>query len=469
MGDLTGDGSAFATFALDGNDSVAVWTAAPPSATWQRYEPAPFAGASFFGGPFLRFSPSGRQILLTFYRAGRGFEAWLLPFPADARRPPHRVFENLPIVGDNVDFSWLPDERHVVLAAALGSLDETPERRLYLVDTQSDALRVLPTAFSAPSIPVVSPDGKKIIVGEQRTDYDIVTLDLHTATVERLVATATDRAEILPAWAADTEAMVYATDRSGALEIWLHRPPQPDRPLVTAEHFSTSTLLLFAATLSPDAKRVIFHRVGEADESRLWLAAVDGGQPEPLTNESLTERAGSWSPDREWYVYWASPPEGGRNALKKVRTTGRATPETLLNDLELAPPGHAPIWSPDGEWILVVAADGLTLVSADGSGRSRHLTDETMACAFADSEPLLYCIRGDYAPIPLGEYALVVLDFEGRDVRSSPLPAAYRPVTGISPGLRLSPTPDRRGVTYAIESVSRTLSLVEGLYEMPLP
>jgi DNA-binding winged helix-turn-helix (wHTH) protein len=465
MLDVSRDGSALAAFGRDGDESVTIWTATPPGAMPTRYEPAPFAGATFFGGPFLRFSPSGRQLLLAFYAAGRGLEAWLMPFPPDARKPPHRVFENVPIVGDSVDFSWLADDRHVVLAAAIGAAEADLRRQLYVADTQSGAYRSLAASFNGPALPVVAPDGRKLLVMDGRRDFDVVTLDLGTLTLARTIAT--DRSEILPAWAAHANAMVYASDRSGAWEIWLRQEPQPDRPLVTARDFQTRTLILFAPTLSPDGERVVFHRVAEGDDSRLWIAAVAGGRPEPLTTEELTERAGSWSPDGEWYVYWASASEGGARTLKKVRTTGRATPETLLEDLQLAGNNPAPIWSPDGRWVLV-PHEGLTLYSLDG-GASRRLGTEAMPCAFADNEPLLHCIRGSLGALPLGDYALVELDFDGNIRRTRSIPPAYRPVAAPGPGIRLSPTPDRLGVTYSVEEVSMTLWLVEGLDHVRLP
>jgi DNA-binding winged helix-turn-helix (wHTH) protein len=460
MADVTRDGATLAAFTRDGNDSVAIWTATPPSGALEKYEPAPFAGATFFGGPYLRFSPSGRQLLLTFYAAGRGFEAWLVPFPSDPRSPPRRVLEGLPIVGDSAEFSWFPDDRHILLTAMMGATAEGANRQLYLADTASGAYRLLPVTFNSPNGPVVSPDGSKAIVHDSRVDFDIVTLDVRTGVPTWTITT--DRAEILPAWAADKNAMVYATDRSGSWEVWLREESLPDRPLITTRAFAAPTLLLFAPTLSPDGERVIFHRVAEeGDESRLWISAIAGGQPEALTNEELTERAGSWSPDGGWYVYWASPRQGGKSSLKKVRTTGRAAPETLLDDLQMAPLGPAPVWSPDGQWVLV-AHEGLTLVPVDGTP-PRSLGSEAMPCAFADTEPLLYCIRGSLGAIRRGEYFLVVLDLDGNEIRSVPLPAALRPVSGLSPGIRLSPTPDRLGLTYSVESTAQNLWLVEGL------
>jgi hypothetical protein len=148
-----------------------------------------------------------------------------------------------------------------------------------------------------------------------------------------------------------------------------------------------------------------------------------------------------------------------------VKTTGRATPETLLEDLEPSP--LAPIWSPDGSSILI-GHEGLTLLSADGS-TSRTLSSEQMPCAFAESRPLLHCIRGSLGVLPLGEYAVVELDFDGNIGNARRIPPAYRPISQLTPGLRLSPTPDRLGLTYSVESVSRTLLLVEGLDQLTLP
>ena len=466
MAHVTRDGSALAAFARYGEDSVTIWTATPPSATPERYEPAPFAGATFLGRPFLRFSPNGRQLLVTFYAASRGLEAWLMPFPSDPRNPPRRVLDNLPIGGDDVEFSWFPDDRHIVVSAATATADEGVRRQLYVADTQSGAYRVLVASFNNPGLPVVSPDGSKMIVQDSRVDFDIVTLDLHEALVTRTIAT--DRSEILPAWAADANAMVYATDRSGAWEIWLHREGLLDSRLITESDFPEPTLQPYAPTLSPNGERVIFHRVeAEGGISRLWILLVAGGELKPLTIESLTERAGSWSPDGDWYVYSASPREGGTHTLKKVRTTGRATPVTLLENLRPGRSNTAPIWSPDGRWVLA-AHEGLTLVSVDGEP-SRRLASEAMPCAFADREPLLYCIRGSLGTLPLGDYALVELDFDGNVRRASPIQPAYRPVSQLTPGIRLSPTPDGLGITYSVEDVARNLWLVEGLDSVELP
>ena len=205
---------------------------------------------------------------------------------------------------------------------------------------------------------------------------------------------ATDRVEAFPSWAAGTKALVYVTDRSGEWEIWLHQPPQLDRPLVTPRAFPTATLYLIAPTLSPDGSRVIYQRVeAPGDTSRLWMTAIDGGATERVTNEeTVTEVAGSWSPDGAWYVYSTEAPEASVRTLKKVKTTGQAAPETLLEGLE---PRNdpLPIWSPDGNRLLVSNRGRLLLLSVDDK-TTRDLEVENVPCVFARTEPLLYCIRG---------------------------------------------------------------------------
>ena len=68
------------------------------------------------------------------------------------------------------------------------------------------------------------------------------------------------------------------TNRSGDFEIWLHRPGQTDRPVVSARDFPQgATQSFLAPALSPDARRVIYVRTERAGSSALWMSAVTGG------------------------------------------------------------------------------------------------------------------------------------------------------------------------------------------------
>ena len=247
-----------------------LWTASPTSAL-KRYEPDPFASRPSFNTPFVRFSPDGKQILLL-QNTGAGEEAWLMPYPPSAANPPHRILQAVSNFRGTPTASWMPDNRHVVLSA---TPSQAP-RQLYLADTVSGALTVISSGTRAQNSPAVSPDGSKLVFLESATDTDIVSVDVATAVVTSVIAT--QRAEQMPAWAPKESALVYVTDRNGEMEIWMRKPGQPDRPLVTPRDFPPGTTDgLMGPSLSPDGTRVIYGHLPKEGQPlcgcRLWPVA----------------------------------------------------------------------------------------------------------------------------------------------------------------------------------------------------
>ena len=303
-----------------GDDGLfGVWISSPAGSAPKPYAPAPFASRNLVNAPQLKFSRDGKQILL-FRNGGAGEEAWLMPYPANAAEPPHRILPGLPAFGGTPTFSWMPDNRHVVLSTTSGP---TPVQ-LYMADTESGEFAMFSNGTTSESLPAVSPDGSKLVFLEATADYDVVSVDLATAVVTPLIAT--QRSEQMPAWASKESALVYVTDRSGDREIWLHRPGQADgdRPLVTERDFPPDTGKWFMApSLSPDAGRVIYTRIEPSGPARLWMSAVTGGAPVRVVKKDTNfEYAGSWSPDGNWFIYWEINKDG-KVSLNKVKTTGQ--------------------------------------------------------------------------------------------------------------------------------------------------
>ena len=188
-------------------------------------------------------------------------------------------------------------------------------------------------------------------------------MDLASAAVTSLIAT--QRNEQQPSWAAREPALVYVTDRTGDVEIWLHKPGQPDRPLVTAADFPSNTTDAFTgAILAPDATRVIFMRSELAGPGRSWISALTGGSPVRLVKGSAErERPGSWSPDGNWFVYRHT--EDGRDSLNKVKRRGKPS-RKFDGRHQAAGALWLPVWSPTGDWILYPEAGAAKLISPDG-------------------------------------------------------------------------------------------------------
>jgi Tol biopolymer transport system component len=341
-----------------GDDGVyGLWLNSPPGAAPKPYGPAPFASKFIVNRPTVRFSPDGTQILLI-RNAGSGEDAWLLPYPANAATPPHRILQGVPAFAGTPTLAWMPDNRHVVLSTTPGSVP----LQLYMADTVSGVFAVLSSGTTHQKSPAVSPDGRKLVFAEVAADSDIVSVDLATAAVTPLIAT--QRSEQMPAWASRDPALVYVTDRNGAPEIWLHKPGQQERPLVTARDFPPDTTQwLWSPSLSSDATRVIYLRTEINGPDQLWMSAVAGGAPVRLVKASADmDFAGSWSPDGNWLVYWHAT-QDGKFSLNKVKTTGQAEPEVVKADVNIG--GWVPVWSPSGEWILYPDG-GVKLISPDG-------------------------------------------------------------------------------------------------------
>jgi len=446
------DGNAAAIFQR-GNDGLStVFISSPPGTPLKPYTPAPFASRTVFNNPNLKFSPDGKQILLI-RDTDAGEEAWLLPFPAGSGQPPHRILQTLPALAATPTFSWMPDNRRVVLSV-VSTLGAPPQ--LYLADTVSGEFTVLSSGTTARALPAVSPDGSKLVFLEAASDFDIISLDLATLAVTPLIAT--QRSEQMPAWALKEAALVYVTDRSGQGEIWLHKTGQPDRPLVTGRDFPPDTTKwLMAPGLSPDASRVIYTRVEQSGPVRLWISAVAGGAPVRLTKaDTATEFPGSWSPDGNWFAFLNV--QDGKTSLVKIKTNGQAQPELLKADLQRAN-GFVPAWSPAGDWILYSADAGVKLISPDGQ-QTRDLNSLGNAlCGFSSNGALLYC-----GHIEDGVGRVLSVNLEGKTEKViGSLGPEYAAVNSLGPALRFSLAPDGKSVTYSIRKNTSNLWLMDGL------
>jgi Tol biopolymer transport system component len=432
----------------NGDGVQTVWISSPPGASPRRYEPAPFATKDIYNAPTLKFSPDGKQILLIL-NGGAGEQSWLMPYPPDAANPPRRVLPALPAARGTPRFSWMPDNRHLVVSTTPGA----QPYQLYMADTVSGSWTMFSGGTTAQTSPAVSPDGSRLVFLESTTDHDIVSVNLSTAAVSPLITT--QRSEEMPAWAAREAALVYVTNRNGRPEIWLHKPGQPDRPLVTARDFPTIATSFMSPVLSPDATRVIYGGLNPDSTVRLWMSAVAGGAPVPLL-KGAEDYLGSWSPDGNWFVYWHSA--DGRTSVRKVKTTGQAEPEVLRADVKQTE-AWLPVWSPSGEWILYEDA-GVKLMTPDGK-TTRELSSKTaLTYAFSTDGQTIYGLRGSATTT----VELFSMNVSGRAEKTiAMLGPEHLPSNSLGPALRLTLTPDGTSVTYSTRTSTANLWLIEGL------
>ena len=450
-GSVSRDGAALAALFRGADGMVSLWTASPTSAL-KPYEPAPFATRSIFNAPIVRFSPDGKQILLLQNTGAEGEEAWLMPYPSSAANPPHRILQGLLTFNYTPTASWMPDNRHVVLSYG----PSAAPRQLYLADTVSGAFTVVSSGTRAQDSPAVSPDGSKLVFLESETDGDVVSVDVGTAVVTRVIAT--QRVEQMPAWAARESALVYVTDRNGEMEIWMRKPGQLDRPLVTPRDFPPGTTSGFMGpSLSPDGARVIYGHLPVKGNPSLWMSAVAGGPPVRFVKSAAGDFPGSWSPDGNWYVYRHF--QDGRESLNKVKTTGGAEPEVLKADVKRSG-NWVPAWSPANDWILY-GDGGVKLISPDGKTTRDVSPTSATAYAFSADGRTIYGLR---QPVALSRVELFSVGVGGGPEKTiGSLAPEYLPRVSLAPSLRLSVTPDGKSLTYSISRTTSNLWLMDAL------
>ncbi len=442
------DARAVAYFYPGPEGRYGVWISSPLTAAPKLYLPDPYASNDIFNVPKLKFSPDGKKMLLNLNAGRHREESWVLPYPPNSSEPPHQVLTGVQSAGGTPVFSWMADSRHVVLG--LQHPGDSSEQ-LWAADTRSNESYALTSGTTFRSGPAVSPDGQRIIFGEDIGSFDIVSVDLATASAHLLLATQRD--ELMPSWAANKALMAYITDRNGPQEIWLRADDNSDRPLVTARDFPGSSVQWFMGpALSPLGDRVVYNKVDTGGAQRLWISAVAGGPPVQLTSESsYAEFPGSWSADGNWFAYQAF--RDGKSNLLKVKTTGQAAPMVVRAAVD--PDNDAvPVWSPDGNWIVLDES----LYSSDGQTVRSLGKHRSEGYVFAPDGKRVYGMRQDAD----GETLFTVDVATGSEKVVGTIPREYHPRSNLNPAMRFSLAPDGKSIVYGAGKFSANLWMLEG-------
>ncbi len=457
--DLSRDGKALATFSKAADGTYGVSVSDPFGSPLRAYTPAPFASKDLFNAPQLGFSPNGKSILLSRSGEGDKDEIWLLPYPAGSGSP-RRVLERLTTLQGTPSFSWMPDNRHIVVSLAT---DVHSPPHLWMADIDSDRLTPLTTGNAGERLPVVSPDGKSLIYSQSRANLDVVSVSLADGEAKTLISTG--RQESMAAWAANQEKLVWVTDRNGPMAIWIRQPDGSERPLLTASDFPPGTHKWFMdPSLSPNAQQIVYVRVSNDGVTRLWISSLSGGVPVRLTNaEPSAEYGGAWSPDGKRLAYLQV--QGGRNSLMVANISGRATPVTLVDNVLQ----YLPDWSPDGNWITYRDNQGWNLISPDGARRKPLGKIETAYLAFSRDSRQLYGIKTGERAADQNYVTLFSIDpatLRQRSIRN--LGKDLRPASNLQPGIRFSISPDGKSLIYCTAKNGDDLWMLQG-YRQPGP
>ena len=124
--------------------------------------------------------------------------------------------------------------------------------------------------------------------------------------------------------------------------LWFTRSPGPAAaPVLT--RLTSDSGLTYQPTISPDGNLLAYSSDrGEEGNLDIWLEQIGGGQPIQLTFHEADDSEPAFSPDGTKIAFRSERGDGG---VRVVPALGGETPRLI------APDGHRPRFSPDGDWI----------------------------------------------------------------------------------------------------------------------
>ncbi len=126
-------------------------------------------------------------------------------------------------------------------------------------------------------------------------------------------------------------------------------------------------------SLSVGAESSVEDRLAFVREGDIWVVGEGAGEPTRLTDDGLNTRP-RWSPEGRWLMYLKGI-EGEKDYGPKTRYLWVMKADgSAARQVERAPLGSFPAWSPTESCIAYATEDGaLRWVEADGSGRRQLL------------------------------------------------------------------------------------------------
>jgi len=299
----------------------------------------------------------------------------------------------------------------------------------------------LEVAGSQVSSPSISRTGRRLAYSRGGRDMDIWKFE-SGAGAKAFISSTLE--EFNPAWSPDGQKIVFTSNRSGSVVIWMCRPDGSNLMQLT----DGPGRFQGGPQWSPDGRWIAFS--GQLDDGNMAVQVTDsaGGQIRRITPpEVIGANAVSWSHDGKWLYYAAK--RGGREEVFRIPVSGG--PSTQITDNG----GFMAFESGDGKTLYYnkTRHRGVTPVYARPlpSGAERLVLDSAVNDTFAVVENGLYFFaRGQDRT-----YALEFLDLASGKTRTLTTIEA-------TPAWRLAVSPDQKTILFgASKPAESDLMLIE--------
>jgi eukaryotic-like serine/threonine-protein kinase len=150
-----------------------------------------------------------------------------------------------------------------------------------------------------------------------------------------------------PAISTDGKLMAFASDRLGNFDIYVQQIGGKNPIRITNSPFDE-----IEPTFTPDATQILYY--SKQDQGGIYVVPTFGGDPRLLVSNGYRPRV---SPDGRYVAYWITRDPGTISVGNQVAVIPIAggSPRVIHPELDQA---AAPIWSPDGKYLLFFARVG---------------------------------------------------------------------------------------------------------------
>jgi Tol biopolymer transport system component len=203
--------------------------------------------------------------------------------------------------------------------------------------------------------------------------------------------------ETEPNWSPDGTQLVYSSDRSGSMDLYI-------RDLKTGQdrRLTTSPEAEMGAAFSPDGRYVAYTSNIAFKQGETYIVPAAGGPPRKVYDRIFGPGFPAWSPDSKTVLINALRPYSSRyregmNYLTAIPIEGGAP--RMIVPVEHEPigkrSGDGPVWSPDGKHLAYVSNGYLTIMpvtpAGDPAGPPRRITKELAdSPSWAGPDKVLY-------------------------------------------------------------------------------
>jgi Tol biopolymer transport system component/DNA-binding winged helix-turn-helix (wHTH) protein len=251
-------------------------------------------------------APDGRVLAFVRWHAFGVGDVYVKQLGAD--RLTRLTFDGLKVHG----LTFEPDGRHLVIASNRGG-----EFALWRVPLDGGALERVKVTGRGMDAPVLARNGARLAWVNWYDSADIEAID-PTGGPGVPIAAST-RWDWAPAVSPDGTRIAFASDRSGAAEIWLQslvgglptRLTGFDGPYTGHPAWS------------PDGRRLAFEVPAEG-QFDIWMADAEGASPRRVTDSPQQDRAPSWSEDGS-ALYFSSNRSGDWQIWRRELESGEET------------------------------------------------------------------------------------------------------------------------------------------------